>query len=180
MQKWIILLIVLLILIIGIFVVLNVDIETEYIPETEITDTEPRKTMVTLYFKDKNTENISKETKLIDSKELLISPYEKIVQLLLEGPQNDSYEKTIPEGTVLNNTRLENGILILDFSNEFVEMAKDSIQLKNAIHTIVNTVTQLTEINSVKINVNSEVSNKFLADGIDFSQVFTNKSFENN
>ena len=36
MQKWIILIVVCVILIIGTVIILNVDIETEYVPETEI------------------------------------------------------------------------------------------------------------------------------------------------
>ena len=75
MQKWIILIVVAIIVIIGIFIALNVSIETEYVPETEIEEVELRKTIVTLYFKDKTSGDLTKETRLIDSKLLLREPY---------------------------------------------------------------------------------------------------------
>ena len=50
MQKWIILFVIFIILILTTIIVLNVDIETEYTPETEIEETELRKTIITLYF----------------------------------------------------------------------------------------------------------------------------------
>ena len=58
------------------------DVETEYTPEGEIEEEEFRKTLVTLYFKNKETGEISSETKLIDSKELLLEPYSTLIQLL--------------------------------------------------------------------------------------------------
>ena len=73
MQKWIILTIILLIGIIGGFIVMNVSIETEYVPESEFEESELRKTIVSLYFKDKNSNQIIKETKMIDSKEFKFS-----------------------------------------------------------------------------------------------------------
>ena len=71
MQKWIILVVVCVILILGTIIMMNVDIETEYVPETEIEDIELRKTIVTLYFNNTQTSELAKETRLIDSKELL-------------------------------------------------------------------------------------------------------------
>ena len=55
MQKWIIIAVIVIILILTTVIVLNVDIETEYTPETEIEETELRKTIISLYFLDKNT-----------------------------------------------------------------------------------------------------------------------------
>ena len=49
MQKWIILTILLIITIAGILIVINVDIETEYVPEVEVEEKELRKTIISLY-----------------------------------------------------------------------------------------------------------------------------------
>ena len=63
MQKWIIIAVIAIILILTTVIVLNVDIETEYTPETEIEETELRKTIISLYFLDKNTMELVKESR---------------------------------------------------------------------------------------------------------------------
>ena len=93
MQKWIILIVVFIIIVLSIFIISNVSVETEYTPETEIEDVELRKTIVTLYFKNKETGEMAKETRLIDSKDLLKNPYEELLNLLMQGPENSNYEK---------------------------------------------------------------------------------------
>lgn len=158
MQKWIIFIIIAVIIVILTFVVLNVNIETEYTPETEIEDVELRKTIITLYFKDKTSGELAKETRLIDSKELLRNPYQTLLNFLLKGPENNNYEKAIPEGTTILETSFENGCVTINMSKEFQESNLDSSQLNNAIYSIFNTLSELTEVTSIKILVdNNEV-----------------------
>lgn len=152
MQKWIIFIILIVIAIIGIFIVLNVEIETEYTPESEIEETELRKTIVTLYFKDKTTGEISKENRMIDSKELLKNPYEVLLKMLIYGTENTNYENTIPKGTKIIETSFEEGCVTINFSKEFSENINTE-QLNFSIDTIYKTLTELTEVNSIKILV---------------------------
>ena len=93
MQKWIILVVVCIIIIIGAVVALNCNVENEYVPEAEIEDKELRKTMVSLYFQDKISKELVKETRLIDSKNLLREPYQELLNMLIRGPENTNYEK---------------------------------------------------------------------------------------
>ena len=44
------------------------------------------------------------EARLIDIKEIINTPYEKLINLLIEGPKNDKYEKIIPDNTKLLNS----------------------------------------------------------------------------
>lgn len=157
MQKWIILIVVCIILVLGVVVVLNTEIETEYVPEAEIDDTELRKTIVALYFKNKENGELEKETRLIDSKVLLLNPYEELIKMLLSGPENSNYEKILPEGTQILETKFENGCVIINFSKEFVDNCKDDMQKSNSINSIQNTLTQLTEVNSIKVLVEGEI-----------------------
>lgn len=180
MQKWIILIVVFFIIFLGIFIVCNINIETEYIPEAEIADTELRKTIVTLYFKDKISGEIVKESKLIDSKELLYNPYKKMVELLIEGPQNDNFERIIPENTKILEASLDKGILCLNLSSELFNDSNGSEQINEAIKSIVNTVTQLIEVNGVKILLNNEESSRFLDQGIDLSKTYKAEDFKIN
>lgn len=149
MQKWIILGTIILIVIIGIVVVTNIDIETEYIPESEIEEVELRKTIVSLYFLDRETGGIAKETRLIDSKELLKNPYEKLIDMLLEGPKDNNLEKVLPENVKVLNSKYENGCVTINFSSEFLEI-NDKHKIMEAIE---KTLTELTEVTNIKILV---------------------------
>ena len=155
MQKWIILIIVIIIAIVGVFIVLNVDIETEYIPEVEVEDEELRKTIVSLYFKDKISQDIVKETRMIDSKELLKNPYKTLVELLIAGPENLDYEKTISEGTKIIEMQFENGCVKINFSKEF-SANKMPEQIQASLNSINKTLIELTEVTNVKVLVEGE------------------------
>lgn len=147
MQKWIILGIIAAIIIIGTIVVMNVDIETEYTPESEIEEVELRKTIVSLYFKNKETGEIVKETRLIDSKDLLLDPYKNLVDMLIDGPENDNFERVLPEEIKVIETNIENGCVSVNLSSEF-ENVEDKELVKE---TIEKTLEELTEVTSVKL-----------------------------
>lgn len=152
MQKWIILIVIAMIAIIGVFIVMNVSVETEYIPESEVEETELRKTIVSLYFKDKTTGELVKETRMIDSKELLKNPYNALVKMLIDGPGNTNYEKAIPEETSIIDITFESGCVIINFSKEFSENI-ETTKLQTNINSIYQTLRELTEVTSIKILV---------------------------
>lgn len=156
MQKWIILIVIAIILIVGTIIVLNIDIETEYVPETEVSQTALRKTIITLYFRNKENGEIDKETKLIDSKLLLRDPYQELLNILISGPENKNLEKLIPEGTKILETVFENGCVTINFSKEFIENSIDEVKKVQAIYTIFETLTELTEVNDIKILIEGE------------------------
>jgi len=129
----------------------------EYIPQEEITQEQERQTIVSLYFPTKETNELNPEARLIDIKEIINNPYEKLVELLIEGPKNDKNKKIIPENTKVNKIYLEQDCIVLDFSKEFLNYDKQNEkEKKNLENSIVNTLTQLTEINQVKILIDGE------------------------
>lgn len=144
---------------------------TEYTPQEEISEEQMRQTMVSLYFK--SGEELVPEARLIDVKELLDNPYKEILEMLIEGPKNSSLEKTIPEGTKINKIQKQADILIIDFSEEFIKNHKNGEkEEKITVNSIVNTITELTEINGIRIIINAE-ENKSFSDGkIKFDKVF--------
>lgn len=152
MQKWIIFIIVLIITVIGVFIVFNFEVETEYIPESEIEENEMRNTIISLYFIDKTNGEIVKENRMIDSKELLKNPYKTLVEILLKGPENPNYEKVTPDNTKLIDLKFENGVIFINFSKEFKENIDNEKIQKNKT-AILKTLTQLTEVMEVKILV---------------------------
>ena len=142
----------------------------EITPEEEISEEQLRQTIVTLYFVSNETNEIMPEARLIDTKEIIATPYEKLINLLIEGPKNEKAKKVIPEGTTLLKTFLEKDVITLDFSKEFLNYNKeDEKEKENIINTIVNTLTELTEINGVKIKIEGE-------DVEDFEGVYTRQN----
>ena len=94
------------------------------------------------------------EARLVDIKDIMSNPYEKLVYLLIEGPKSDKAVKVIPENTKVLKTYMEGDCVILDLSSEFLNYSKDNQkQKKNMVNSIVNTLTELTEVNSVKFMI---------------------------
>ena len=154
MKKVLVIVVILLGVLIGGILLFNTNVEVEYVPETEIEEVDLRKTMVTLYFQETETKELQKETRLIDSKDLLVNPYSKLVSMLLEGPESEHLQSAIPNGTKLLDATLEGECLKVNLSKEFLEnMSEDSKDKENAANSILYTVKELTEVNSVKILV---------------------------
>lgn len=138
----------------------------EYIPEEEITEEQARQTIVSLYFPNKETNELNPEARLIDIKEIMNNAQEKLIALLIEGPKNEKNRKIIPEGTKLNKSYFEGDCVVLDFSKEFLNYNKeDETEKTNLIDSIVNTLTELTEVNQVRFvidgNENAELGNVY-------------------
>lgn len=138
------------------------EIQNEYIPEEEISDEQLRETIVSLYFPDKETNMLKPEARLVNVKELIQSPYKVLIELLINGPKNDKLKVIIPENTKLLNSSLEGECLTLDFSSELLNYSNnDSKEKENLINSIVNTVTELNEVNKVKILINGQTNDEF-------------------
>lgn len=134
----------------------------EYVPEEEITDNQLRQTIVSLYFPTKEDKELVPEARLVDIKEIINNPYEKLINLLIEGPKNEKEEKIMPEGTKILKTYMEDDCVVLDFSEEFLNYNKNDENTKNnLINSIVNTMTELTEVNKVKILINGNQNQEF-------------------
>ena len=156
----------------------NAEIISEYVPEIEISDSELRKTLVSLYFLD-NDGNIEKEERMIDAKELLRNPYIALMGMLLEGPNNERLNAVIPAGTKILDAKLNKKCVIVNFSKEFVEGATGDIYQKSKmIYTIVNTLTELNEVQSVKFLIDGEEVKGFEEETIQLINEFFPKDLQ--
>lgn len=165
MSKKKIICILLILIVIGIivyFITNNISIEKNenesymnYTPQEEISDSQSRETTITLYFLDKATNKLKSESKLIDANELLKNPYKIIVQKLIEGPHDENLLSVFPENTRLIDANLANNCVILNFSEDLLNF-KDDSQKFNIINSILNSLSQLNEVNSIKILINNE------------------------
>lgn len=134
----------------------------EYIPQEEISEDQLRQTIVSLFFQSKETKELVPEARLIDIKEIINDPCDKLVQLLIDGPKNEKEERIIPEDTRLNKSYMDADCVVLDFSNELLNYDKIEEKGKdNLIYSLVNTLTQLTEVNKVKILIDGNVNEEF-------------------
>ena len=151
----------------------NQSVTNAIIPEEEISEEQMRQTIVSLYFYNADTQSLMPEGRLIDVKELVKEPYQKLMEMLITGPQNTSLSRTIPEGTRLNKAEVKGDTLYLDLSKEFIENHQEGEEQESAtIYSIVNTMTNLTEINSVKILIEGEENKAFKDNKIKFDDPF--------
>ena len=138
------------------------NIGEEYTPQAEISEEQARQTIVSLYFPSKDTKKLTPEARLIDIKEILNLPYEKLMNLLIDGPKNDKLEKIIPEGTKVLKTFMEGDCLVLDLTKDFLNYDMEQENAKdNLINSIVNTLTELTEVNKIKFLIDGEENEQF-------------------
>jgi len=149
---------------------------TEYTPPEEINYQQALQTQVTLYFKNKGDSTLGQETRSIDAKDLIINPYETLINLLIAGPKSDTLDKTIPDGTKLNKAELNNGILIVDLSKEFANNCPMTLEDQSVVvYSLVNTLTELTEVNAVKILIDGQENQAFNYNGMSFKESFVRK-----
>lgn len=133
---------------------------SEYTPQEEISDEQMRDTKLILYFLNKETKELKSESKLINATELLENPYKKIVELLIEGPNSTDLAKVFPENTRVLDAKIEKSCIILNFSEEIVKF-EDDVQKYNIINSILNSLTELNEVDSIKILVNNQTNDAF-------------------
>ena len=151
----------LLILMLAFFVYRNISIEKkkdeyqDYTPQEEISEEQSRQTKVTLYFENIDTGELETEIKVMDANILINNPEEELINLLIKGPQSSNLKKLIPDGTVLHDIKIEKSCAIINVSNEFLNYENEENKLK-IINSIVNTLTNLKEINSVKFLINGK------------------------
>lgn len=138
------------------------NVQKEFTPEEEISEDQNRNTIVTLYFPDKDTNLLKTEARLVSIQDLMVSPYNVIIELLVGGPKNQNLESVIPENVKLLKSSLDGDCLTLDFSEEFMNYNKENDMSKeHLIYSIVNTITELNEVNRVKFLVNGEINEEF-------------------
>lgn len=134
----------------------------EITPGQEISDEQLRNTTISLYYIDKETGEIKFENKLIDAKILMENPYKKIIEIWLEGPNNEKLKSNCSKNVKLNKAEIQGDCVVIDFSKEFIEEYNGTKEEETKlIYSLVNTLTELTEVNSIKILIDGE-ENKYL------------------
>ena len=145
----------------------------EYIPEQEISEEQQRQTFVSLYFKNKDAGHLMPEARFVDAKLLLENPYYVLVEMLIQGPNNDKLEGIIPKNTKINEVKIEKGIVNLDLSIDFINnVSLGKEEETKIVQSITYTLFELTEVDSVKIIIDGEEGKAFADNEVDFRNVF--------
>ena len=113
-----------------------------------------------MYFIENGNNSLKPEGRLVSVNTLLQDPYKELSQLLLDGPKTSGLSKIIPDNTRILETTLNNSCVTLNFSQEILNF-NDDTQKYNIINSLLNTLTQLNEVNSIKILVNGEPNDIF-------------------
>jgi len=122
-----------------------------------------------LYFSDHNGRYLVEE-----SRSRQFSPAgsmaEYIVKELMNGPKTDGYLPVLPEGVNLLGVELAQGICTVNFSEAFLtNQPKTHAQARMTIFSVVNSLTELPEVESVRFNCVGKTIGDYA--GIDLSGV---------
>lgn len=120
-----------------------------------------------LYFANEDNTKLKLEVRYIsmaEAKKSTSSLASLIVKELINGPSKDSGLKaTIPQGTKLKNSvSISSGVATVDLSKEFVSKhpgGKDAAKV--TIYSIVNSLTELKEIEKVKFTIDGKSQQDF-------------------
>lgn len=108
----------------------------------------PQNESIVLYFPDSQCRYLTRRSQTVEAMDAASKPRYVVEQLL----SNYNINSCIPAGTRLLNIFVENGLCTVDLSSEFVQnMAPDFSTERLAVYSIVNTLTELPQIQSVDI-----------------------------
>ncbi len=136
---------------------------------------EPEKTnweVVKLYFSDSEGKSLVCQQRSVEVKQSLSLEYQ-IVEQLIFGPdssENHDLLGTMPLDTKIRDIKTEEGICYVNLSKEFLR-TRASINENVTIYSIVNSLTELENVNKVQFLIEGEKINEY-SKGIDFSKPF--------
>ena len=154
MQKWIILTVVVVLAILTTVIVFNMEIETEYVPGVEASSESLRKTNVSLYFKNKQSNLIDKVNILIDSKKLIKDPYNEILTMLINDHEDENLVSVFPENCIYPEVTFDNGTVKVDFKGD-TRLLDKNVNIDEIKKVLNDSLKQFNEVENVILLVNS-------------------------
>ncbi len=125
------------------------DIEEEQTEE----EAEAGEITINVYYCDQMAEYLIPESRIIPSE----NKYVDALYELMKKPIDDSLTPLVPGTTIINSVTIEEGNAKVDLSQEFLNdrYTGDTVDIL-LLYSIVNTLTQFSEINSVTLYINGE------------------------
>jgi len=108
---------------------------------------------INVYYSDDMGQYLIGEARTVSSE----NKYTDALYELMKLPVDGNLHRLIPETTKINSVSIEDGLAKVDLSKEFVEdrFQSDTVDIM-LIYTIVNTLTEFPEINSVSLYIDGE------------------------
>ncbi|MDD4296226.1 MAG: GerMN domain-containing protein [Ruminiclostridium sp.] len=124
------------------------------------------KLQVRLYFADQDGTRLVKEIRYIDMNDAKQGTEQQatlLVKELVKGPSNSTLNSTMPEGASLRSPiKVENRTATVDMTKEFVDNHPGGKEAEEmTIFSIVNTLTELKDIETVKFLINGKTQKEF-------------------
>ncbi len=149
-----------------------VDVSEDLTPISSLTIDEEEaavlneKVPVILYFGDEQDTKLVKEIRYVDIKEakkgasVLASA---MVKELIAGPKAKGLKSVIAEGTTLRSpVTIEERVATVDFTKEFIDNHPGGKSIAElTVYSIVNTLTELKDVERVKIIINGKATKNF-------------------
>lgn len=123
---------------------------TQNLNETEISKEE---TQILLYFLNAEKTKLVGEYRYVNMEDIKNDMLKTIAVELIKGPTSAELKGVIKSSTKVNNITLEDSKLIIDFSKEFEEASDDENTKLQKIYSVVNTFTEIKEIEEVEIRI---------------------------
>lgn len=143
----------------------------EITPGEEMTEEQERQTIISLYYINPETNTLMPEARIIDVKNLIENPYKTLTEYLIENPRTENLKSSIPSNTKVNNATINLGIVTIDLSKDFIENQSEEA-ISQGVSAIVNTLTELNDVNSVRFLIDGEENKKVEGTDINFDKSF--------
>lgn len=132
---------------------------------TRDTDTDPFARQLRLYFTD-GRYLVEEDHSLTLAEDAAADRY--VVEELLRGPNSPALQSAIPPGTRLLSCQTENGTCTVDLSAQFLDGRPDTaLGERLAIYSLVNSLTALSQVGSVRILVEGEPVERYVYRALD-------------
>lgn len=127
-----------------------------------------------LYFANENSNTLTKEERTVSLESENSLEYLVLTELL-NGPSDIGSKRILSEKIKINSVDVTEGICIIDLSSDFVSRTEhNEMNEQLAVYSIVNTMTELPLINSVRLLIDGNAGYGF--EFIDISKPLTNES----
>jgi germination protein M len=108
---------------------------------------------INVYYLDSMGEYLVGEARIVSSENKYVDALYELMKL----PIDSSLYRLVPDSTEINSIVVEDGLAMVDFSKEFIEDRITSDTEDNLlIYSIVNTLTEFPEVNSVSFYIDGE------------------------
>lgn len=130
------------------------DEDIQPLPQQGLDSSTGEQREVVLYFAASDGQSLQQETRSIPKTEGVARA---TISELINGPQNETLLPTIPNSTMLESIKIDEGLCTVDFSSELVDHHPGGLLNEElTVYSIVNTLTQFSTIDEVKILVDGQ------------------------